>query len=138
MNHGFLSRSADIRRATDGMTVASDVVCMLHMSMDDHAMLIQRKDDLIQDVSARRAILRNGKGGLKNMLSKLDQHTLVTTLDADHGREWKVFLWVGTPVSQALHTQLEHANRLLRRMRDEARKFEHDVGSSSSSDDEDS
>ena len=110
---------------------------MLHMSIDDHALLIQRKDELIRDVSARQAILRNGKSGLKNMLARLDRYTLVTTLDADHGREWKVFLWFGTPVSQALRTQLERTNTLLRRLRDEAQTFEQDKGSSSSSDDDD-
>jgi hypothetical protein len=136
MNHGFVSRMADVRRATKGMSIASDVVCILNMSMGDHAMLIQRKDELIKDESARRAILRNGKDGLQNMLLKIDQCTLNTTLSADHGREWKVFLWVGTPVSKSLHTRLEHANRLLRKLRDDGRRFEQDTGSSSSSDDD--
>ena len=135
MDHPFWTRKADVQRATDGLSLAADIVTIATLTRDDHAHLLARREDKVSDPNVRDALQRRA-WCLGRALETLDELSGVSL--ADHQREWTQFLSCATTLTDATVSKLEEVRRVLSALQKEASAIEVDDGSSSYSDYSDS
>lgn len=132
MDHPFLSRRADLARATTGLALAMDVQILSRMALDDCACLQTHHIPRMRDETVRDAATKHA-GTLGALLEAFDACVVCDAhrLAPRFADEWSRLLQTGEAPSDAFRRALEEAAVGLRAARDEAAIVERDDGSSS-------
>ena len=136
MDHPFLTRRHDLKRALEGLSLAGDVKTLCKMTASDHSHVSSFSHRKVSDASIREVLDRR-LGGIGLMLVDLDD-AAGTVLDKEHGNAWKRFLQSHTSLPAKALSDLERAVEKLTSVEKETRTVEDDDDDSSYSDYSDS
>ena len=132
MDHPFPTKRAEMRRCIDGLSMLSDMTILLNMTTEDHALVMQRRDERVSDEMLKATLTRCASR--LGLLAEEAYRLAGEEAPSDTARQWSDFIAKRSPMSRGMPAELERLRRKLSQTREELGATE-DLSDSSSYDD---